>query len=76
MSACKLICYFLNHPVALGFRASSPPDNIITLNPALSRLISLSDFQIGIGASANATLDTEQHISGTRTTLEDTTASL
>ena len=37
---------------------------------------SLVDFQTGIGAASHDTLDTEQLISHTRTTLFDTIASL
>ena len=52
------------------------PDNI-TLNSINKRIDqSLSDFEIGIGATAHATLDTEQFISHTRTALVDTIASL
>ena len=52
------------------------PDGI-TLNPANKRTDQcLSDFQTGIGTAAQATLDTEQLISCTRSVLVDTIASL
>ena len=63
MSASKLIHYFSSHPVAFGFQASTPPDNI-TLNSANRKADqSLSDFQTGVGAAAHATFDMEQLIS-------------
>ena len=75
MSASKLIHYFSSHPAAFGFQASLPSDSI-TLNPASkSTGQSLSYFQPGIGAAAHATLDKEQLISHTRSTLLDTIAS-
>ena len=62
MSASKLIHYFSSHPAAFGFSASTPPDNI-SLNSANKKANQcLSDFQTGIGATAHATLDTEQVI--------------
>ena len=39
-------------------------------------MISLSDFQTGIGTAGNNTLDTEQLISDSRTALVDTISSL
>ena len=76
MSASKLICYFSSHPAAFGFWASTPPDNI-TLNSANRKADqSLSDFQTGVGATAHATLDTEQLISHLRVALVDTLSSL
>ena len=72
MSASKLIHYFSSHPAAFGFQASTPPDNI-TLNSANRKADqSLSDFQTGVGATAHATLDTEQLISHLRVALVDT----
>ena len=61
MSVSKLIFFsFSGHPVAFGFWASFPPDNI-TLNPANKRIDqNLSDFPTGIGAAAYATLNREQ----------------
>ena len=57
MSASKLIHYFSNHPTAFGFWASTLLDNI-TLNSANRKADqSLTDFQIGVGAAAHATLD-------------------
>ena len=76
MSPSKLIHYISSHSAAFGFWASSPPD-IITLNPANKRIDqSLSDIQTGIGGAVHGTLDTEQLICHTRTTLVDTIASL
>ena len=44
ISTSKLICYFSSHPVAFGFQASTPPDNI-SLNSAYRKNDqSLSDF--------------------------------
>ena len=72
MSASKLICYFSSHPAAFGFWASIPPDNI-SLNSANRKVDqSLSDFQTGLGATAHATLDTEQLISHLQVALVDT----
>ena len=48
MSASKLTHHFSSHPAAFGFLASLPSDNITLI----------SDYQTGIGAVANATLDT------------------
>ena len=76
MSAIKLISYFLSHPVAFGFVASSAPD--ITLNPANKKTDqSLSDFHTVIDAAVLATLDryTAAYFH-TTTTLVDTIASL
>ena len=76
MSASKLICYFSSHPAAFGFQASTPPDNI-SLNSADRKVDqSLSDFQTGLGATAHATLDTEQLISCLQAALVDTPSSL
>ena len=76
MSAPKLICYFSSHPAAFGFQASTPPD-IISLNSANRKVDqSLSDFQTGLGATAHATLDTEQLISHLQVALVDTLSSL
>ena len=72
MSASKLIHYFSSHPAAFGFQASTPPDNI-SLNSANRKVDqSLSDFQTGVGATAHATLDTEQLISCLQVALVDT----
>ena len=76
MSAPKLIRYFSSHPAAFGFRASTPPNNI-SLNSANRKVDqSLSDFQTGLGATAHATLDTEQLISHLQVALVDTLSSL
>ena len=76
MSTSKLIHYFSSHPVAFGFQASTPPDNI-SLNSANREADqSLSDFQTGVGAATHATLDTEQLISHLWVTLVDTLSSL
>ena len=76
MSASKLIHYFSSHPAAFGFGASTPPDNI-SLNSANRKVDqSLSDFQTGLGATAHATLDTEQLISHLQVALVDTLSSL
>ena len=76
MSASKLIHYFSSHPAAFGFQASTPPDNI-SLNLANRKVDqSLSDFQTGLGATAHATLDTEQLISCLQVALVDTLSSL
>ena len=76
MSASKLIHYFSSHPAAFGFWASTPPDNI-SLNSANRKVDqSLSDFQTGLGATAHATLDTEQLISCLQVALVDTLSSL
>ena len=76
MSASKFICYFSSHPAAFGFWASTPPDNI-SLNSANRKADqSLSDFQTGVGATAHATLDTEQFISCLHIALVDTLSSL
>ena len=76
MSASKLIRYFSSHPAAFGFLASTPPDNI-SLNSANRKVDqSLSDFQTGLGATAHATLDTEQLISRLQVSLVDTLSSL
>ena len=75
MSASKLIHYLSSHPAAFGIQASLPSDNI-TLNPGNKRTESLSDFQTGIGAAVYATLDTEWHISHTKTAVLDTVATL
>ena len=76
ISTTKLIHYFSNHPVAFGFQASSPPNNI-SMNAANKKTDqSPSDFQTGTGAAAHTTLQTEQLTSHTRTAFVDTTASL
>ena len=76
MSASKWICYFSSHPAAFGFQASTPLDNI-SLNSANRKVDqSLSDFQTGLGATAHATLDTEQLISHLQVALVDTLSSL
>ena len=76
MSASKLIHYFSSHPVAFGFRVSTLPDNI-SLNSANRKVDqSLSDYQTGLGATAHATLDTEQLISHLQVALVDTFSSL
>ena len=76
VSASKLIHYFSSHPAAFGFQASTPPDNI-SLNSANRKVDqSLSDFQTGLGATAHATLDTEQLISHLQVALVDTLSSL
>ena len=63
MLASKLIHYFSSHPSAFGFQASTPPDNI-SLNSANRKADqSLLDIQTDVGATAHATLDTEQLIS-------------
>ena len=72
MSASNLIRYFSSHPAAFGFWASTPPDNI-SLNSANKKADqSLSDFQTTVGATAHATLDTEQLISCLQVALFDT----
>ena len=72
MSTSKLIHYFSSHPAAFGSWASTPPDNI-SLNSANRKVDqSLSDFQTGLGATAHATLDTEQLISHLQVALVDT----
>ena len=76
MSASKLICYFSSHSAAFGFQPSTPPDNI-SLNSAKRKADqSLLDFQTGFGATAHATLDTEQLISHLWVALVDTLSSL
>ena len=76
ISASKLIHYFSSHPAAFGFWASTPPDNI-SLNSANRKVDqSLSDFQTGLGATAHATLDTEQLSSHLQVALVDTLSSL
>ena len=76
MSASKLILYFSSHPTAFGFQASTSRDNI-SLNSANRKADqSLSDFQTGVGATAHATLDTEQLISHLQVALVDTLSSL
>ena len=76
MSASKLIHYFSSHPAAFGFWTSTPPDNV-SLNSANRKADqSLLDFQTGVGATAHATLDTEQLISYLWVALVDTLSSL
>ena len=66
-SSSKPIHYFSGHPATFGFLTSLLPGNI-TLSPANKGVDqSPSDFKTGIGTAANATLDTEQLISHTRT---------
>ena len=75
MSASKLIIYFSSHPAAFGFQSSAQPDKI-TLTPANRNADqSLSEFQIGIGAAAHATLNMEKLISHLRLALVDTISS-
>ena len=76
MSASKLICYFSSHPSAFGFQASTPPDNIFLNSANRKADQSLSHFQTGVGATAHATLDTEQLISCLQVALVDTLSSL
>ena len=76
MSASKLIHYFSSHPAAFGFQASTPPDNISLNSDNRKADQSLSDFQTGVGATAHATLDTEQLISHLQVALVDTFSSL
>ena len=76
MSASKLICYFSSHPAAFGFWASTPPDNIFLNSANRKTDQSLLDFQTGVGATAHATLDTEQLISCLWVALVDTLSSL
>ena len=73
VSASMLIYYFSSHPAAFGFHASF---NLIPfwILPIRGQ-ISLSHFQTGISAAADATLDTEQLISHTRTAPFDTVTS-
>ena len=76
MSASKLIYYFSSHLAAFGFWASTLPDDI-SLNSANRKVDqSLSDFQTGLGATAHATLDTEQLIFCLQFALVDTFYSL
>ena len=76
LPASKLIHYFSSHPAAFRFWASTSPDNI-SLNSANRKVDqSLSDFQIGVGVAAHATLDTEQLISCLQVALVDTLSSL
>ena len=76
MSASKLIHYFSSHPTTFGFWASTPPGNI-TLNSANRKADqSLTDFQNGVGAAAQATLDMEQLISHLQVALVDPLSSL
>ena len=76
MSASRLICYFSSHPAAFGFWASTPLDNISSNSANRKVDQSLSDFQTGLGATAHATLDTEQLISHLQVALVDTLSSL
>ena len=76
LSASQLIHYFSSHPAAFEVWASTPPDNI-SLNSANRKVDqSLSDFQTGLGATAHATLDTEQLICHLLVALVDTLSSL
>ena len=76
MSPSKLVTLFFQLSRCIWIWASSPLDNI-TLNPFNKRIVqSLSDFQTGIGAAAHDTLDTEQLISHTWSTLVNTVTSL
>ena len=65
MSASKLINYFSSKPVEFGFQISSPLDNI-TLN-VVNKKTDQSDFHTGTGTATQASLDTDQLLSGTRT---------
>ena len=76
MSASKLIHYFSSHPVAFGFWASTPSDNISLNSTNRKADQSLSNFQTGVGATAHATLDIEQLISHLQVALVDTLSSL
>ena len=72
MAASKLIHYFSSNPADFGFQASTPSDNI-SLNSANRKADqSLSDFQTAVGATAHATLDTEQLFSHLWVALVDT----
>ena len=72
MSAPKLIHYFSSHPAAFRFQSCTPPDNITLTSANRKADQNLSDFQTGVGATAYATIDTEQHISYLRFALGDT----
>ena len=76
MSASKLIHYFSSHPAAFGFWAFTSPDNISLNSDNRKADQSFSDFQIGVGATAHATFDTEQLISHLQVALVDTLSSL
>ena len=76
MSASKLTHYFSSHPAAFGFQASTPPDNTSLNSGSRGADQSLSEFQTGVGATAHATLDTEQLISHLWVALVDTLSSL
>ena len=75
MSASKLIHCFFSHPAILGFGILCHLIISLWILP-IRWLISLSDFQTGIGAATYPILDTEQANFHTRTTLVDTIASL
>ena len=76
MSASKLICYFSIHPAAFRLKSLTPPDNITLTSANRKADQSLSDLQTGVGATAHATLDTQQLISCLRVALLDTLSSL
>ena len=60
MLAYKFIHYFSSHSAAFRFQSSNPPDNITLSSANRKADQSLSDLQMGVGAAAHATLDTEQ----------------
>ena len=75
-STFKLIHYISSNPAAFGFWFFTQPD-IITLTSANRKANqNLSDFQTGVGAAADATLDTEHLISYLIVALIDTLSSL
>ena len=76
MSASKLVHYFSSHPAAFGFQASTPADNISLNSANMKADQSLSDFHTSVGATAHATLVTEQLISHLQVALVDTLSSL
>ena len=75
MSASKVIHYFSSYHAAFRFQSSTPPDNILLTSANRKADHSLSDLQMGVGAAAYATLDTEQLISHLRVALLDTLSS-
>ena len=76
MSASKLIHYFSSYPAAFGFQSSTPPDNVNLSAVNRKADQSLSDFQTGIGAAVQATLNMEHLISHLRVALVDNISSL
>ena len=76
MSVYKLIHYFPTHPGAFRFPSLTPPDNITLPSAKRKADQSLSDLQTGVGAAADATVDTELFISHPRVTLFATLSSL